>query len=197
MPRYNSDKRRSEFSYYLGSEGAALFASRSENARRGILTRLANELAKVVATELVSNERFATDLKTELGSNFGKSFLFDTKSPQFSWVGVAEIVEMLQASPVSVQLFKSLIARNLIRRDGQRRYMNSVPYRAGSQEKSTGLEVRGLIRVKGDNPIALQSKSTFVTIVGSKGASSVATRTGVLHLPSGGGRKITARPKTK
>lgn len=198
MKRYNQrDLRKSEFSYYLGDDGSKLFASRSVKARKGIITRLVNELAKIVIETLQKNERFEADLREMLGKEYGAEYILDPKHPSFRLDVLAEIFELISNDTVPVQFFRSLIARGMLRGDGQRRYSNTFAYRKGSQELTTGVKIRGLARVRDRKIIVLQSKNAFTAQLATNGGKAVDSGTSVLHLPSGKAKKIKARPSTK
>jgi hypothetical protein len=84
-----------------------------------------------------------------------------------------------------------------MRYDG-RRYVRSTPFRKGSQVKANGLQIRSLVRAKGDKPVALVSKSVLANQLGAV-ASKADPRDSVIHLPSGKARilKTVKRPKTR
>lgn len=164
------DKRRSEFSQYLAEEGYALFCSKSENARKGIINRLYHQIRLDLGWESVPQERWR---------------LIPPES-------VYELIRESGRSTVAMQCFKSLFSRIAITAEGQRVSTAHMRVRYavwGEHDSKIPLAIaRGHKVMQFENPT--------VAMAAARGGSST-KEDHILHLPKGEQLHIAKRPTTK
>jgi hypothetical protein len=164
------DKRRSEFSQYLMEEGYALFCSKSENARKGIINRLYHQIRLELGWESMPQERWRE------------------VSPE----SVYELIRESGRSTVAMQCFKALMSRISITPEGQR--VSTVHMRVryavwGEHDPTIPLAIARGHKV-------MQSENPTVAMAAARGGSST-KEDHILHLPTGEQLHIAKRPTTK
>lgn len=164
------DKRRSEFSQYLMEEGYALFCSKSENARKGIINRLYHQIRVELGWEAMAQDRWR----------------------EISPEAVYELIKDSGRNTIAMQCFKSLMSRIAITPDGQRVSTAHMRVRYavwGEHDPTIPLAVARGHKV-------MQAANPTVAMAAAKGGSST-KEDHVLHLPKGEQLRVAKRPTTK